>query len=427
MPMSLDRPAAPMDAALFTPLHNAIEGAAHKRICHSLSDEEWILACVTRVLHEQSSGRGFLQTYLATAGRTIQPSLFFENLGSKRRLRYAQSVAESLVDQLASSPYATDPFSSFGDLDNYEIFLGDGHYHEAATHDARIDETKYATGHFFGFNARTSALIHLAVADQGGTRKKEHDMRALKRMTKEQLRQGAPNGRRVIWAWDKAGIDAAFWADMKQSAGVYFVSLAKDNMRLDCCGKLSYDTSNPVNNGVTGFELVSVNSRCLRCVTYCDPATGKEFKFLTTLVDVPPGLIALIYKIRWDIEKTFDETKTKLRERKAWASSVTAKTVQATMICIAHNLLVLLEQKLEREDGIRNEKELKRRSLRAANEGAAAKAAGRREPEWPAALILRATQRTVGFIRWVRSHLGRHVAWESLTARLRAAYAGRSG
>jgi len=44
---------------------------------------------------------------------------------------------------------------------------------------------------------------------------------------------------------------------------------------------------------------------------------------------IPPGLIARIYKMRWDIEKVYDEMKNKLDEQKAWASTPTAKTMQA--------------------------------------------------------------------------------------------------
>jgi hypothetical protein len=54
-------------------------------------------------------------------------------------------------------------------------------------------------------------------------------------------------------------------------------------------------------------------------------------------IPAPPGLIAEIYRKRWDIERLFDETKTKLGEHKAWASSATAKQAQALFLCMAHN------------------------------------------------------------------------------------------
>ena len=68
-----------------------------------------------------------------------------------------------------------------------------------------MDGVKYALGHFFGLNLRTQAMVQLTAADQLHRRK--HDMRALKRLELQTLRQGAPVGRQVIWVWDKAGID----------------------------------------------------------------------------------------------------------------------------------------------------------------------------------------------------------------------------
>ena len=49
-------------------------------------------------------------------------------------------------------------------------------------------------------------MNHLTVADQI-ERNKEHEMRALKRQTADTLRQGAAKGRKVLYIWDRAGID----------------------------------------------------------------------------------------------------------------------------------------------------------------------------------------------------------------------------
>mgnify|MGYP007096715800 CR=1 FL=1 len=36
----------------------------------------------------------------------------------------------------------------------------------------------------------------------------------------------------------------------------------------------------------------------MRRATYCDPVSGKSYRFLTTEMTLPPGLIAFIYKLR---------------------------------------------------------------------------------------------------------------------------------
>ena len=38
----------------------------------------------------------------------------------------------------------------------------------------------------------------------------------------------------------------------------------------------------------------------------------------------------------------FDETKTKLEEKKSWATSVTAKEMQAHFVSVVHNPLLLV-------------------------------------------------------------------------------------
>jgi IS4 transposase len=90
-------------------------------------------------------------------------------------------------------------------------------------------------------------------------------------------------------------------------------------------------------------------STLVRRVTYRDPVSGKLFEFITTVFDVPAGVIASLYKRRWDIEKVFDELKNKLNESKAWATSPTAKKMQAHFLCLAHNLLELLTRRLAAE------------------------------------------------------------------------------
>ena len=71
--------------------------------------------------------------------------------------------------------------------------------------------------------------------------KKEFDRHALKRLSASTLRQGAPKGRKVIHVWDKAGIGFRFWHNLKASAGVYFISLEKENMDLTPTGENHFD------------------------------------------------------------------------------------------------------------------------------------------------------------------------------------------
>jgi hypothetical protein len=412
-----------MSDALFPHLAHAMAHSRNTRSCQSLSDAEWLEMGLRRVIDESASGRAFLERQAALHDRLVSVSLWFESIKSQRRLRLLADVAQHIETAVAHDERCIDPLADYTCLSAYDLYCGDGHYHDAAVHDAPIDGTRYATGHFFGLNLRTHALFHLTLADRGPTRKREHDMRALKRLPAADLRRGASRDRKVIWIWDRAGIDAAQWVTWAQDHHVYFISRAKENMCLTPHGALPYDEHDPTNAGVTGFSLVYVGNRALRCVDFTDPETGTTYQFLTTLIDMPPGIIALLYKCRWDIEKVFDETKRKLCEKKAWASAPSAKTTQAHFIAIAHNLLLMVERRVEHDHDLRNDREIKRRRTRRRAACAIASAKGRSMPPIPEHLILRATQRALSFLRWVRNALIADHDWKTLLTRLQGIYA----
>ena len=196
----------------FAPARTHLHQAPSARVCPELSDDQWLLLGVRRVSEDRLTGRGFLQHLLAYGLEAPTTTHFFETLKSRRRLALIAECAHGLARSLPA-------------LDGFETDAGDGHFHAAAAHDsaAADDGVKYATGHFYSLHLRTHALAHLTVADQL-TRQREHDMHALKRLSLEELRQGAPKGRQVLYVYDRAGIDFQQWHRWKHSGGLYFVS-----------------------------------------------------------------------------------------------------------------------------------------------------------------------------------------------------------
>jgi len=156
-------------------------------------------------------------------------------------------------------------------------------------------------------------------------------------------------------------------------------------------------------------------------VVYKCPISGESYHFVTSLSTIPPGIIAYLYRTRWDIEKIFDEVKNKLSEKKAWATSDIAKEMQAQFVCIAHNLMLILEGCIERE-GIINEIENNRRSKRLQEALVNSKAEKKTLPDF---LIQpkRATQRSVKFIRWLRNYLFMNTSWREALGPLQRIYA----
>lgn len=435
-----------VSSEFFKPAFDFLGDSKYCRNCPALSDELWVEAGIRRCLGLFQSGRDFLQDLADRHAIEILFTTFFESLKSKRRLALLSDIVVRTQAHLRRS--MPDPLAAFKCLDAFDIYAGDGHFVAAASHDKAaprktgakkkksktksktkstsraeaLATTKYATGHLYSLDLRSHCMTHLCVADQI-ERKKEHEMRALKRQTTEALRQGAANGQKVLYIWDRAGIDFRQWFQWKQS-GIYFLSREKENMKLEVIGETEFDRAHPNNRGVLADELVSTGEGvALRRVTYQDHETGTEYVFLTNLsVKVPPGIVALLYKMRWDVEKVFDEFKNKLGETKSWASTANAKTCQARLLCLTHNLMTLMEEQILKTTGIHNEAEVKRKAKTLAKRDEQSKSNGGDGLPPLQKSIQRLTQRTVKFIRWLKNHLDSARSWALAVARLAKIY-----
>ena len=127
-------------------------------------------------------------------------------------------------------------------------------------------------------------MRHIATAEQGGTRKSEHDMRVIKRTEVDTLRGGQPKGRKVIMAWDPAGIDFAHWQKLKNSYGLYFISREKQNMSFTVVSEREFDVDAAENTGIISDEIVvpSGDEGKFRRVTYVDTTDGTVYTYITT-------------------------------------------------------------------------------------------------------------------------------------------------
>ena len=400
------------------PLLAVYQQATKLRQCPAESDWDWLTKGVDRVLSTVRSGRDFLQTFQMFWHRELQVGPYFETLSSVRRLTMVAECSMLLrrrVDGLRRSP-----LDSFAALVAFDLYAGDGHYLEHATHDPRQGETRWPTGHFFALNLKSQSLFPLVLADLAG-RKKEHDLRALKRQSVARLRQGAGKGRKVLWVWDKAGVDLPFWQERK-AAGIYFLSLRKEGMCLAVVEERVMDLTQPINQGVTADRVV-IDRRGIRVreITFCNPCDGEVYVYLTSEMTLAPGILALLYKTRWEIEKVFDETKTKLQEKKSWATTTTAKEMQAHFVAIVHNLLLLLQDE-HQQQGVENTAEIQRRQKRQAQQASDLEKTGQTLP-LVYRILPRFTQATFKLIRWLRVHWHQATSLPQALLQLRTLYA----
>ena len=140
---------------------------------------------------------------------------------------------------------------------------------------------------------------------------------------------------------------------------------------------------------------------------------------LTNEMTLPPGVLCECYRLRWLIEKAFNQQEQKLDERKAWATSDTAKSIQALSICIAHNLLQLFKATIKDEEGIEDTKVILAYHKDLEKREATAKKAGRIFPTALYLALYRPTELSLQFIRWLRSHISRPTCYRQALAALR--------
>ena len=368
---------------------------------------------------DPTTGRGFLQHYAPFFKELPSPGHFFETLKSPRRLKLCQELNELLCGEVRRT--LSDPLAKYEELKKFDIYAGDGHWHAAAAHDPLKQGRKWAVGHFYALNMRSHGLSHLETADEV-ERVHEHDMRALKRQSLETLRQQAPKGRKVLYAWDTACIDFSQWETWKRG-GVYFLTRAKENMVYQIQKELPLDHGNPINRGVLSDHLILCSAgTALRLIRCQDPATETIHTLLTNERTVSAGLLAQIYRIRWDVEKVFDQFKNSLNEQKAWASSATAKTMQAQFLCLTHNLMLLMEHHMKQSFDVTNTAEHVRREKRLKQMKKAARKAGRKVSSLYDCLN-RLTKRSLKFIRCLRAYFFIKAPLSETAAYLRTLYA----
>lgn len=391
--------------------------------CTSISDLEFAKLGIIRCISHAKTGQEFLQHHADHGEAEIDPGHFFKALKSPRRLANITSLNSLLLPEMRQR--CEDPLAGFEELADFDIYAADGHYQHAAAHDPKPNKTgakTIATGHFFRLDLRSHHLGYIELSKPDAGKKKAHDLTIIKRATKEELRNGAKKGRKVLYAWDKACIDYHLWSNLKNTAGIYFITREKSNSAAEKCSANLIDSTDPRNQGIVSDHYVGTsNGVLLRRIIYTDPGDETTYTYLTNEMKLPAHQLVVIYKCRWDIEKVFHQLKSKMEERKSWASGPEAKRAHGQFECLAHNLLLLAEWEMKAlglKDEVEKKKQEQRTKTRYNRQGKRII----KTKNFIASAIQRATQRTVRFIRWVRAHIYSEAPLRSSVARLAAVW-----
>ena len=314
------------------------------RSCPELSDADFVRLGILRCIGAIDSGRHFLQTTEEIHDESIPLSTYFKSLKSTRRTAMLDALekqsykrhCETLVSQ------GIDYLRQFPELDAYTVEAADGHFIDHACHTEKGKGGKvHAAGFIYAMNLRNGLLKPLCCVTNGTRR--NHEIPILRNYLEKKNSEEQAEAK-CLYVYDKAVTDYAWWDRQKQYEN-YMISVLKENSVATFVEAIAFDKSSEVNTGVEGYSLYDNNGITFSIVNYRDPETGKLHSFITTLpTSINPGTIAMLYYKRWTIEKAFNNSKSNLKEKKAWSSDFNALENQMRLTAMTYNLMRVFEE-----------------------------------------------------------------------------------
>ena len=317
---------------------------AWQRSCPEMNDIDFLRLGLFRCISVVDSGRHFLQTTEAIHGECLPHSTYFKSLKSSRRSSMLEAIERQSdtihCEQLAS--YGIDYLKSFPELDDYTIEAADGHFIDHACHTPKGTHGKvYAAGFIDAMNLRNGLLRPLCCITNGT--KRHHEIPILRNHIEDQNSQCC-QPEKNLYVYDKAVTDFPWWAKQKDHQN-YMISVLKDNSVATWIESIAFDDSHPINIGVEDYSRYENQGVRFNIVHYRDPETQKLHRFVTTLPkSMNPGTIAILYYKRWTIEKAYNNSKSNLKEKKAWSSSLKSLNNQMRLTAMTYNLMRVFEE-----------------------------------------------------------------------------------
>lgn len=173
-----------------------------------------------------------------------------------------------------------------------------------------------------------------------------HDKQFLKHI---QLEKGA------IAVFDKGYNDYKTFDEFTQN-GIFFVTRLKSNAVYESV--IENDIPTYIDNGVMKDEIIRVEIKEnvkylktteLRKIAYWDDENKRCFEFITNLIGMNAGHIALIYKKRWQIELLFKQLKQNFPLKFFLGDNENAIKIQIWCALIVNLLLTIVHKKVKRK------------------------------------------------------------------------------
>jgi len=402
--------------AFLTPALDRLPGLDHHYADLDFSDAEFLTLGVRRINTFHPSGRSFLQSARQCDLTDVSVKAYFGAARSPRRLAMLHELNTGLSQQLTAP---SDRFAVFPELAGRDVLALDGHDVRHGSHEpaallasgqSKVPDT--LTGVFLR-ELRTGGARVLAQ-----TEGHQHEWAAVKARPWCDF-HWRPNARGTLLVIDPVAVDFAFLRGAKFKGGFTVITRTKQNLVVRRSRALAWDHQYRVNHGVLADERVWFTEPGeFRRVRYQDPESGELYEFLTTEFHLPPGIIAQIYRLRWDIEKFFDVCEHLLGEARAWGAGPVPAQVQNEFLVLVHNLLLLLSTRLEAEEGVRDEKVEVKYAAALRERQRVARSQGRSVSPW-VRVLRRITRWSSQFTRWLQDALVHGWEWGEALIKLR--------
>jgi len=317
---------------------------AWQRSCPEMNDIDFIRLGLMRCISAVDSGRHFIQTTEELHGEHLPHSTYFKALKSSRRTHMLEAIERQSYkihcEHIATSD--VDYLKSFPELVGYTVEAADGHFIDHACHTSKGNNGKvYAAGFIYAMNLRNGLLRPLCCITNGT--KRHHEIPILRNHIDHQNSQ-CSQLEKNLYVYDKAVTDFPWWAKQKDHQN-YMISVLKENSVATWVESIDFDDSNPINTGVEDYSIYENQGVRFNLVHYRDPETQKLHRFVSTLPEsINPGTIAILYYKRWTIEKAYNNSKSNLKEKKAWSSSIESLNNQMRLTTMAYNLMRVCEE-----------------------------------------------------------------------------------
>jgi Transposase DDE domain len=312
--------------AFLDPALSLLPTLDHYRDGLDYSDGEFLTLGVRRVNTFHPSGRSFLQSARQCDVTEVSLRAYFAAASSLRRLSMVHELNTTLSRKIVAP---TDRFAVFPELAGRDVLALDGHDVRHATHEppatmasGRREVPDSVTGVFLR-ELRSGAARVLAQTDGH-----QHEWAAVKARPWSDF-LWHPDAKGTILVIDPVAVDFEFLRGAKFKGGFTVITRTKANLVVRETKSLEWDKKDPRNQGVLSDERVRFGEPGeFRRIRYQDPETGEVYELLTTEFHLPPGIIAQLYRLRWDIEKFFDACENLLAEKRAWGIGPVPAQVQ---------------------------------------------------------------------------------------------------